>query len=113
MFFFGWVGGWWWCSTTRPRQALTISPSALSRIVQLVEEAQTQKAPIQAFADKLSRVFVPIILVLGVLTFAVWFSLTMSGVVPDDWIPRYAKPTPWRFARARGRRRKKKRERHK
>jgi len=61
--------------------------TALSRIVQLVEEAQTQKAPIQAFADKVARFFVPTILFLAFLTFSVWFSLSMSGVLPADWIP--------------------------
>lgn len=61
---------------------------ALSRIVQLVEEAQTQKAPIQAIADKISRFFVPTILLLASITFSVWFALVMSGVVPSSWVPR-------------------------
>ncbi|NMC74479.1 MAG: copper-translocating P-type ATPase, partial [Geobacteraceae bacterium] len=47
----------------------------LSRIVRMVREAQTDKAPIQRFADRVSGVFVPIVTALAVLTFAVWFFL--------------------------------------
>jgi Cu+-exporting ATPase len=47
----------------------------LSQIVRMVREAQTDKAPIQRFADRVSGVFVPIVIVLAFLTFAVWFFL--------------------------------------
>lgn len=45
----------------------------LSHIIQLVEEAQGSKVPIQKLADQITSVFVPIILTLAVLTFASWW----------------------------------------
>ncbi|MBC1501396.1 copper-translocating P-type ATPase [Listeria weihenstephanensis] len=46
--------------------------TVLSTIIQLVEEAQGVKAPIQRLADKISGIFVPIVLVIAVVTFAIW-----------------------------------------
>ena len=46
--------------------------TALSRIVAMVEEAQGSKAPIQRLADRISGVFVPIVLVLAAITFVIW-----------------------------------------
>jgi len=63
------------------------SDTALARIVQLVEEAQTQKAPIQAFADLLSRFFVPTVLILSFITFSLWLIFSYTGLVPGSWIP--------------------------
>lgn len=44
----------------------------LSRVIRLVEEAQGSKVPIQDFADKVTAVFVPVILVIALLTFVTW-----------------------------------------
>ncbi len=44
----------------------------LARIARLVEEAQTGKSRVQRLADRISAVFVPIVIVLAVLTLAVW-----------------------------------------
>jgi len=46
--------------------------STIARIVRLVEAAQSGKAPIQKAVDRISAVFVPIVLALAVLTFAGW-----------------------------------------
>lgn len=48
------------------------SETLLAHIIKMVEEAQGSKAPIQALADKISSVFVPIVLVLAVLAFGAW-----------------------------------------
>lgn len=49
--------------------------TALAQIIRLVEEAQGSKAPIQALADRVSAVFVPIVIVIALLTFLVWYFL--------------------------------------
>jgi Cu+-exporting ATPase len=46
--------------------------SVLARIVQLMREAQGSRAPIQRLADRISAVFVPVVLALAVITFVVW-----------------------------------------
>lgn len=50
----------------------------LAHIIKLVEEAQGTKVPIQEVADKITNVFVPIILVIASLTFAAWFFFTAN-----------------------------------
>ncbi len=51
------------------------SETLLAHIIKMVEEAQGSKAPIQALADKISAVFVPVVLVIAFLTLAIWISL--------------------------------------
>jgi len=48
--------------------------TALAQIVRLVEEAQGSKAPIQALADKVSAVFVPVVIGIAIITFLVWLA---------------------------------------
>jgi len=61
------------------------SDSALAQIVQLVESAQMDKAPIQAYADVIAGVFTPTVLCLAVCTFSVWFFLSTSDRIPTSW----------------------------
>lgn len=49
------------------------SDTLLAQIIQLVEEAQGRKAPIQELVDQISAVFVPVVSVLAFLVFAYWF----------------------------------------
>ncbi|GAB0493754.1 hypothetical protein MMPV_005039 [Pyropia vietnamensis] len=57
----------------------------LSRIVSLVDAAQTARAPIEAFADRISAVFVPAVVVFAVATFALWYGLAAAGVLPASY----------------------------
>ncbi len=47
----------------------------LSHIIKMVEEAQGSKAPIEALADKISGIFVPIVLVIAFVSLALWLSV--------------------------------------
>ncbi|MDO8557420.1 MAG: heavy metal translocating P-type ATPase [Candidatus Jorgensenbacteria bacterium] len=51
------------------------SETLLARIIELVEEAQGSKAPIQRLADKVSSIFVPVVIMLAIATFIVWFGI--------------------------------------
>ena len=53
--------------------------SALARIIRLVEDAQARKAPIQRIVDRVSAVFVPVVIGIALLTLVAW------GVFTGDW----------------------------
>ncbi|WP_338031053.1 heavy metal translocating P-type ATPase [Enterococcus gilvus] len=55
------------------------SMTVLSRIIRMVEDAQGEKAPIQQIADKISKVFVPTVLGIALIT------LLATGFVTQDW----------------------------
>ncbi|MCY4525458.1 MAG: copper-translocating P-type ATPase, partial [Anaerolineaceae bacterium] len=54
--------------------------SALAQIIRMVEEAQASRAPIQRVADRVSGVFVPIVLILALLTFVAWLAIGQVGL---------------------------------
>ncbi|WP_102345112.1 heavy metal translocating P-type ATPase [Bacillus sp. Marseille-P3661] len=53
--------------------------TALAQIIKVVEDAQGSKAPIQRVADKISGVFVPIVVGIAVIVFLVWFLWVTPG----------------------------------
>jgi P-type Cu+ transporter len=55
------------------------SRSVLAQIMMLMRDAQASRAPIQGLADRISAVFVPTVIVLSVVTFAVWFLVLRNG----------------------------------
>ncbi|MGL5815211.1 MAG: heavy metal translocating P-type ATPase [Aeromonas sp.] len=50
--------------------------SSLSKIIALVENAQMGKAPLQQLVDKVSAVFVPVVMVIALFTLLVWYAIT-------------------------------------
>jgi P-type Cu+ transporter len=56
--------------------------SMLSQIIHLIEQAQGSKAPVQKMADKVSSIFVPIVIILASLSFIFWCYLGNSLSIP-------------------------------
>ncbi|KIL80295.1 heavy metal translocating P-type ATPase [Bacillus badius] len=74
-------------STVNKNGALTIralkvgKETALAQIIKVVEEAQGSKAPIQRLADRISGIFVPIVVGIALVTFFIWY----FAVAPGDF----------------------------
>jgi len=66
----------------------TGSETVISRIVRLVDEAQGNKAPIQAQADRIASIFAPCVMMLAVVTFACWVLLLdeSSGTTEERYV---------------------------
>ena len=54
--------------------------SALARIVQLMRDAQGSRAPIQQLADRISAIFVPVVVAIAALTFVTWVLVAQEPV---------------------------------
>lgn len=55
--------------------------STLAGIVRLMREAQSSRAPVQALADRISAIFVPVVVVISLITLLSWLLLSDGGVV--------------------------------
>src|SRR5204863_1644541 len=56
--------------------------SVLARIVALMRDAQSSRAPIQRLADRVSAVFVPAVLSIAIITFIAWYVLGGAAALP-------------------------------
>lgn len=57
--------------------------TALAQIIQMVQQAQGSKAPVQRVVDKLALVFVPVVMGVAVLTFLLWWLLGGNEALPQ------------------------------
>lgn len=60
--------------------------SLIDQIVNTVRDGQLRKAPIERTADLLTSYFVPVITLFAILTWVIWLSLGLSGVLPDSYM---------------------------
>lgn len=56
------------------------SDTVLFRIIKLIEDAQGSKAPIQSFADRISSIFVPVVIFIAIITFIIWYFIVGAGL---------------------------------
>jgi Cu+-exporting ATPase len=56
--------------------------SVLARMVKLMREAQSSRAPIQRLADRVSAVFVPVVVAIAISTFVAWYFLADTAAIP-------------------------------
>ncbi|WP_104174554.1 cation-translocating P-type ATPase [Arthrobacter sp. Y81] len=61
------------------------SETTLAQMARLVSQAQTGKAPIARLADRISAVFVPIVLIIAVGTFAAWLLIAGPAITDAEW----------------------------
>eukprot|EP00178_Gracilaria_changii_P012303 TRINITY_DN3488_c0_g1_i1.p1 TRINITY_DN3488_c0_g1~~TRINITY_DN3488_c0_g1_i1.p1 ORF type:complete len:1128 (-),score=215.49 TRINITY_DN3488_c0_g1_i1:93-3476(-) len=59
--------------------------TVLQKVINLVRHAQQSKAPVEEFADRVSAVFVPIVIVIAIATTILWFTLAETRAIPEDW----------------------------
>lgn len=69
--------------------------SLLDRIIQVVREGQSKRAPIERVADSITGYFVPFVTLVAIVTWLTWLGLGLSGRLPDDY--RDTKVGGWPF----------------
>ena len=69
--------------------------SMLDQIINVVRDGQTRRAPVERLADILTGYFVPVITLIAILVWLVWFTLGMAGALPDDYLD--VKTGSWTF----------------
>ncbi|KAJ5386580.1 hypothetical protein N7509_009121 [Penicillium cosmopolitanum] len=60
--------------------------SMLDRIIAIVREGQSKRAPLERVADMLTSHFVPVITLISILTFVIWLALGHAGVLSQDYL---------------------------
>lgn len=61
------------------------SDTVLAQIIQSVQDAQGSKAPVQKLVDKIASIFVPIVLIIAVISFILWYFLAPSNNISMDF----------------------------
>ncbi|KAH7343468.1 E1-E2 ATPase-domain-containing protein [Rhizoctonia solani] len=81
------------CGTTNLTSAVTVrvdklgDATVLEKIVRAVADAQGRKAPIERLADRISGVFVPIVVWLSLIILAIWLGVSLGGALPEGSLP--------------------------
>ncbi|TFY75906.1 hypothetical protein EWM64_g8105, partial [Hericium alpestre] len=71
---------------SRPIKKTVGDETMLDHIVKVVRDGQTKRAPIERVADLLTGYFVPVVTLLAILTWVIWLSLGLGGVLPRDYL---------------------------
>ncbi|KAK3383995.1 E1-E2 ATPase-domain-containing protein [Lasiosphaeria ovina] len=64
----------------------TAGQSLLDKIVSVVREGQTKRAPMEHVADLLTTYFVPVVTLIAILTWIIWLSMGLSGRIPGHFL---------------------------
>lgn len=81
------------CGTTNLTSAVNVrveglgDTTVLEKIVRAVADAQGRKAPIERLADRISGVFVPIVVWLSLVILAIWLGVSLGGALPEGYLP--------------------------
>ncbi|KAL0236206.1 hypothetical protein GEMRC1_002788 [Eukaryota sp. GEM-RC1] len=68
--------------------SVTGQDSFLARVSSMVSSAQQSKPRLQLIGDRISAWFVPIVILLAIISFFTWYTLSSIGYIPQEWIDR-------------------------
>jgi len=60
--------------------------SLLDSIIQVVREGQAKRAPVERVADLLTGYFVPVVVLIAIITWTTWLALGLSGALPESYL---------------------------